>query len=88
MPGLPQLPVVLPGQVGEHRLLRALGPLAAHGGADGDVLDRAGGPVVPADGEPHTDHRVRADEHRLLLEPGEGAQARGVPRLRDDRQLL
>ena len=61
--------------------------LVADGGADGDVLDRSRGPVVPADGQPHADDGVGADELRLLLESRERAQARGVPRLRDDRQL-
>lgn len=44
--GLPELPVVPAREIGQHRAFRLLDTIDPHLRSDGDVLDRADGPVV------------------------------------------
>ena len=85
---LRELPVVLRREVGEHGLDRRRSTVDANRCPDGHVLDRAGRPVMAAGGQLHADDSVRAEQLRFLLEPPERPAARGVPRLREHRQLL
>ena len=68
--------VLLTGKISQHRLRCRRGPVDPNGGADHDILDRPGSPVMPAGVSRTPTTACAPSSVRLLREPAERPPAR------------